>query len=151
MVNTAFAIETFLEGTRTDERRIAEMMEKGELLVEAETNIGRIVASVYTEKRGQRGYFGMLAVDPALQGTGLGRKMVEAVEEHCRKSGCKHMDIVVLSLRPELLPLYRKVGYAETAQKSYTHCATVSSRKSETLRTPKISRTSEGMARRSSS
>lgn len=45
VVNAAFAIEAFLDGTRTDETRIAEMMQKGDS--------GRIVASVYTEKRGE--------------------------------------------------------------------------------------------------
>jgi GNAT superfamily N-acetyltransferase len=58
----------------------------------------------------------MLAVDPSLQGAGLGRRMVEAVEEHCRRHGCKHVDIMVLSLRPELPPFYRKLGYIETGR-----------------------------------
>ncbi|HUO60248.1 MAG TPA: GNAT family N-acetyltransferase, partial [Candidatus Acidoferrales bacterium] len=61
-----------------------------------------------------RGYFGMLAVDPSRQGTGLGRKMVDAAEDHCRRVGCTHVDINVLSLRTELPPFYRKLGYTET-------------------------------------
>ena len=40
--------------------------------------------------------------------------MIAAVEDHCRRHNCKHMDMLALSLRPELLPLYRKLGYAET-------------------------------------
>ena len=119
VINAAFAIETFLDGTRTDQTRIAEMMQEGEFLVASEVSSGRIVASVYTETRGERGYFGMLAVDPTWQGTGLGRKMVEAAEDHCRKHGCKHMDITVLSLRPELPPFYRKLGYAETGTEDF--------------------------------
>src|SRR5215471_6684733 len=107
VVNAAFAIETFLDGSRTDEDRMAEMMRKGEFLVAeaaGENGLRRMVAVVYTELRGGRGYFGMLAVDPAQQGTGLGRLMVDAAEDHCRRHGCKHMDIMVLSLRPELPP-----------------------------------------------
>ncbi len=131
VVNAAFAIETFLEGTRTDEERTAEMMRKGEFLLAEEivtkkitdgvakdsavvNGTGRIVAAVYTELRGERGYFGMLSVDPSRQGTGLGRVMVEAAEDYCRKHGCKHVDIVVLSLRPDLPPFYRKLGYIQT-------------------------------------
>ena len=119
VVNAAYAIETFLDGTRTDETRMAEMLKKGEFLVAAEDDAGRIVASVYTEKRGQRGYFGMLAVEPSQQGSGLGRRMIEAAEEHCRVYGCKHMDIVVLSLRPELPPFYRRLGYTETGTEEF--------------------------------
>jgi ribosomal protein S18 acetylase RimI-like enzyme len=118
VVNAAFAIETFLDGTRTDEERMAELMQAGEFLV-AEDMSGRMVASVYTEVRGERGYLGMLAVAPARQGTGLGRQMVEAAERHCRGRGCKHMDMKVLSLRPELLPLYRKLGYVETGTEEF--------------------------------
>ena len=52
----------------------------------------------------------MLAVSPTRQGTGVGRIMVNAVEEYCRKNGCRHPDITVLTLRPELPPFYRKLG-----------------------------------------
>lgn len=113
LVNSAFAVETFLHGTRTDEERLAEMMRAGHLLV-AEEGPGDIAAAVYIELRGARGYFGMLSVDPARQGRGYGRRMVEAAEDFCRTRGCAAMDITVLSLRPELPPLYRKLGYTET-------------------------------------
>lgn len=113
VVNSAFAIETFINGTRTDAQQIAEMMQKGEFLV-AE---GRgIAACVYVERRGNRGYFGMLAVDPARQSKGLGKMMIEAAEQRTRKNGCADMDIWVLSLRPELLPFYQKLGYIQTGR-----------------------------------
>ncbi len=117
-VNAAFSIEGFLDGTRTDAERMSEMMTKGTFLV-AEDELGRIVGSVYTEMRGDRAYFGMLAVDPSMQGTGLGRKMVQAAELRCREQGAIFMDIAVLSLRPELLPLYRKLGYVETGTEEF--------------------------------
>lgn len=118
IVNAAFAIETFLDGPRIDEESMTEMMRKGEFLV-AEDAAGRIVATIYAEARGERGYFGMLAVDVLRQGKGLGRMMVNAAEEHCRKRGCKFMDLTVLSLRPELPPFYRKLGYAETGTQAF--------------------------------
>lgn len=117
LVNTAFSVETFLEGTRTDESRIAEMLGRGEFLV-AEDENGNIVGSVYTEARGNpgnpSGYLGMLAVDPAQQGKGLGRTLAEAAEARARSHGCKQMDIDVLSPRTDLIPFYRKLGYLET-------------------------------------
>ena len=118
MVNAAFAVEAFLDGTRTDEERMSELMRKGDFLL-AERDSGRVAACVYTEVRGERGYFGMLAVDPAEQGSGLGRCMVQAAEDRCRERGCKFMDITVLNLRPELPPFYRKLGYAETATEEF--------------------------------
>ena len=117
-INQAFAIETFLEGTRTDEVRLAEMMQTGEFLI-AQNGSSKIVASVYVEIKGKRGYLGMLAVDPAEQGTGLGRVMVDAVEEYCRNNGCSGVDLVVISLRTDLPPFYRKLGYAETGTEEF--------------------------------
>jgi GNAT superfamily N-acetyltransferase len=118
VTNAAFAVETFLEGLRTDERRVAEMMRLGNFLVA----LGRgeqIIASVYVELRGARGYFGMLAVDPMFQGKGIGARMVRAAEDYCRERGCKVMDITVLSLRPELLPFYHRLGYAESGTEEF--------------------------------
>ena len=118
IANAAFAIETFLEGSRTDHERMAAMMQKGEFLV-GEDQSGRLLASVYIEKRGEGAYLGMLAVDPTRQGSGIGRQMTEAAEAYCREHGCRYIDIVVLSLRPELLPLYRKLGFVETGTEEF--------------------------------
>jgi N-acetylglutamate synthase-like GNAT family acetyltransferase len=111
LVNTAFNVEIFLEGIRTDENNVKELMQKGQFFL-LEGNTSAIVASIYTELRGERGYFGMLAVDPSLQGKGLGRTMVEFAENYCREYGCTIMDLKVLSPRKELPVYYEKLGYA---------------------------------------
>jgi predicted N-acetyltransferase YhbS len=122
MINSAFAIETFLEGTRTDDERLAAMMRKG-IILAAEDSAGRLLGCVYTEVRpaasGTRGYLGQLAVDPAHQGKGLARRIFQAAEEHLRRQGCEAVDITVLSLRPELPPIYRRYGYVETGTEEF--------------------------------
>ena len=118
VVNAAFAIESFIEGPRTDDAQMARHMQTGDFLI-LEDRAGRVLASIYVELRGERGYFGMLAVDPARQGLGLSRAMVEAAESHCRERGCRHMDIAVLSPRAELVPFYNKLGYVETAREAF--------------------------------
>jgi GNAT superfamily N-acetyltransferase len=118
LINAAFAIETFLAGTRTDEQGLAEMMQKGSFFVRCDQS-GNLLATVYVEQRGSRGYFGMLAVDPAYQGQGLGRAMVKAAEDYCRDQGCTVMDLTVLSLRPELLPFYASLGYVKIGAEQF--------------------------------
>jgi len=117
LTNQAFAIEPFLDGERTSAPEIQAMFGTGEFLIAIANDV--LVASVYTEVRGDRGYFGMLSVRASQQGTGLGRTMIQAAEQHCRTQGCKSMELTVLSLRTELPPLYRKFGYHETGRKPF--------------------------------
>jgi ribosomal protein S18 acetylase RimI-like enzyme len=121
MINAAFSIETFLEGERTDEEGLSAMMRKGDLLA-AEDRDGQLVGCVYTEVRGERGYMGMLTVNPARQRSGLGTRIMDAAEEHLRRQGCVAVDILVLNLRTELPPIYRRHGFVETGtQKEGLH------------------------------
>ena len=119
LINAAFAAaEPFMSGPRTDSERLADSMTRGTILL-AEDEAGTLVASVYTEVRGQRGYVGMLAVEGARQKAGVGRRMMQAAEDHLRAKGCTEVDITVLSLRPELPPLYRKLGFVETGTEPF--------------------------------
>ena len=124
LVNSAFAIEDFLEGTRTDEARLAAMMEKGKMLI-AEDEAGTLLGTVYFELRGHRGYLGMLAVDPAQQGRGLARRLVEAAEDRFREAGCDEVEIIVLNMRPELLPIYERFGFVQTGTTQFTPSRTL--------------------------
>jgi GNAT superfamily N-acetyltransferase len=124
VVNAAFAIEAFIDGPRIDDAQMAELMQSGEFLIleddaALEDDAGRVIASIYVELRSDREYLGMLAVDPARQGLGLGRVMVVAAESHCRDRGCRQMDIAVLSPRAEIVPFYNKLGYFETAREPF--------------------------------
>lgn len=118
IVNSAFSVETFLEGTRTDEKQLADTMNKGNVLV-VEEEESRPLGCIYFEVRGERGYMGMLAVEPERQGQGLSTLLVGTAEDHLRRAGCEAVDISVLSLRPELLPLYRRFGFVESGKEEF--------------------------------
>jgi GNAT superfamily N-acetyltransferase len=118
LVNSAFSIESFLDGTRTDEQGLSAMMQKGAILI-AEDAVGAPIGCVYAEIRGDRGYLGMLTVDPLRQRTGLGTRIMRAAEDYLQSQGCMAVDIAVLSLRTELPPIYRRCGYAETGTAPY--------------------------------
>lgn len=120
LINAAFAVETFLKGPRTDPERLAAAIKNGAILL-AEDAGGGIAASVYVELRGNRGYAGMLAVNPGRQRTGLGARMMGEAEAYLRRHGCEAVDITVLSLRPELPPLYRKLGFVETGTEPFVY------------------------------
>lgn len=138
-INAAFALaEPFMSGPRTDPERLAAAMAKGTILL-AEEEDGLVLASIYTELRGDRGYIGMLAVAPDRQRSGIGRRMMQAGEEYLRAHGCVAVDITVLSVRTELPPVYRTYGYVQTGTEPFvyphplkdgleTHCIVMSKR-----------------------
>jgi GNAT superfamily N-acetyltransferase len=119
VINQAYAVERFfVEGHRTSEAAIAGRLVNAHavfLVVDDPANPDELAGAVYVEIRRERGYFAMLAVDPRRQGTGLGRVLVTAAEDHCRAAGCTFMDIEVVNLRSELPAFYAKFGYAPYA------------------------------------
>jgi len=136
LINQAFAVETFMTGPRTDPERLAASLQRGAILL-AEDGSGQLIASIYVEIRGNRGYAGMLAVAPARQRSGIGSRMMQAAEDHLRARGCVALDITVLSLRTELPPIYRAYGFVETGTEPFdyphplkdglqTHCIVMS-------------------------
>jgi GNAT superfamily N-acetyltransferase len=118
LVNTAFKVERFfIEGDRINPENVREMMRRGKFML-AEGG-SAMIACVYVEIREQRGYFGLLAVDPSRQRRGFGRKMVEQAESYARAAGCEFMDLRIVNLRTELPPFYRRLGYVETGTEPF--------------------------------
>lgn len=112
VVNLAYRLEEFfVHGDRTDEAEIAGMLDAGRFLVLEEEGRPELAGCVYVEVRGDRGYFGMLSIDPELQGGGRGRRLITAVEEACRAAGCGHLDLVIVDLRTELPAFYERLGF----------------------------------------
>lgn len=114
LVNLAFrrAESFFVDGDRIDIERVRGLMHQGMFLL-AEDAAG-LAGCVYVELRGERGYFGLLAVEPSKQRLGLGRQLALEAEELARAAGCRTMDIQTVNVRTELPPIYRKMGYVET-------------------------------------
>ena len=114
VINCAFrSVEHFfIDEDRIDVQTVINCLGAGSFLV-AEGE-GVVVGCVYVEPRGARAYLGLLAVDPASQRRGLGSILMNAAEDHCRKFGCRFMDIRIVNLREELPLFYGRRGYIET-------------------------------------
>jgi len=117
LINSAYRVEAFFKiGDRIDESDVLAKLQSGQsdfLVVDSATG-GGMSGGVYVELRGDRGYFGLLSVDPDAQGTGLGRVLVEAAVAHCRAAGCVALDIDIVNLRTELPSFYAKFGFTQT-------------------------------------
>jgi ribosomal protein S18 acetylase RimI-like enzyme len=118
LINTAFLVErSFIERDRTNPEIVRALMEKGKFLLADDGP--SLAACVYVELRGERGYLGMLSVDPARQRMGLGRQLVSAAETFFRDAGCRFSDLLIVNVRTELLIMYRQLGYVETGTAPY--------------------------------
>ena len=113
-INSAFrkAESFFIDRDRIDAESVRASMEKGQFLI-AEDN-GALAGCVYVEQRGEGAYLGLLAVDPALQRTGIGSALMNAAENHGSKMGCRFMDLRIVNLREENHVFYSRRGYVET-------------------------------------
>jgi GNAT superfamily N-acetyltransferase len=114
VINRAYRVEAFfVGGDRVTPAQVEARLATADavFLVIDDPEPGRLAGCVFVEVRGERGYFGLLSVDPDRQKQGLGRVLVEAAENHCRAAGCRFLDLDVVDLRNELPPFYRRLGY----------------------------------------
>lgn len=104
-----------LDGRRTDAAAVAELVARaGSRILLAEQD-GQLVASCHVERQGDTGYFGMFAVDPAEQGSGLGKCVLAEAERIAREEwACRAMHMTVIVQRDELIGWYQRRGYRRT-------------------------------------
>jgi predicted N-acetyltransferase YhbS len=110
LINEAFAVEkVVIEGERINSEKVHALFETGDFLVlyEAEELLG----CVYVEMKNERGYLGLLGVQPSRQKSGFGRRLTTAAEDFLRKAGCEVVDLRIVSARTELPPIYERLGY----------------------------------------
>lgn len=114
LINAAFAVEQVsFDGDRVDAAGVREYMKAGTFLVTED--VAGLAGCVYIEAHGERSYLGLLSVEPARQGCGLGRRLMAEAEGFARGAGCRVMDLRVISPRAgQLLPFYLRLGYHET-------------------------------------
>jgi len=104
-----------LGGQRIDPAGIAEVIAKAFSRVIVFERNGRFIACCHIERQGRACYFGMFAVDPALQGVGVGKlAMIEAERAARDDFDCSEMQMTVITMRDELIAWYERRGYKRT-------------------------------------
>ncbi len=106
-----------LDGTRTDEQEVAELINQSENYILLYERDGQLQASVHLAQRGTHAYLGMFAVAPTMQGQGIGKQLLGAAETLVLEEwGCESLQMAVISLREELIEWYVRRGYNKTSQ-----------------------------------
>ena len=114
VINLAYRVEDFfIDGSRTNPADVKSRLETpGACFIVVDSDESdTLTAVVFVDVHDRRGHFAVLSVDPAFQGNGLARILIDAVEEHCRNAGCGALDLEVVNLRRELPAFYTKFGF----------------------------------------
>ena len=106
-----------LDGQRTDEESIKSIILAAdnyiELAIDSETS--EILGLVHLKHETHETlYFGMLTVIPEAQSRGLGKQLLQHIENHSRARGFKNIRISVIHLRAELIAYYERRGFKPT-------------------------------------
>jgi ribosomal protein S18 acetylase RimI-like enzyme len=73
---------------------------------------GRIITTIMAGYEGHRGWINYLAVDPGHRRKGIGRTMMEAVEEKLSRMGCPKINLQVRETNLTAIEFYQRLGYS---------------------------------------
>lgn len=106
-----------LGGQRTDIDEVSQLIEKpGSLFLLCHVE-GKLAASIHLEQWGQMAKFGMLAVNPSLQGRGMGKRLLLEAEGWVGSAWqSEKAGMTVLTFREELIAYYERRGYGRTGR-----------------------------------
>lgn len=108
-----------LAGQRTDPAGVLDSISAADSVVVLAERDEALVACCHVQRRGERCYFGMFAVDPSRQGGGLGGQAMTYAEELARtRWGCTVMEMTVIRQRTDLIAFYERRGYTDTGRRS---------------------------------
>jgi ribosomal protein S18 acetylase RimI-like enzyme len=107
-----------LDGRRTDEAGIAAVLADPDATVLLAERDGRVLGCCELRRVGELAYFGTFAVDPASQGGGIGRRLLERADaEAVRRWGSPAMEMTVIAQRADLVAWYERLGFAATGER----------------------------------
>ena len=107
-----------IEGPRTDAATLQGLIESKDEEVFVAERDGQIIGCVQVSNKGAGlAYLGLLAVDPDIQASGLGKAMIAfAEQEAVARFGAKAIEMTVVSRRPELIAYYERRGFIATGE-----------------------------------
>lgn len=103
---------------RTDEADVLKVYEQpGSIILKYTNDAGEIIGTVNLQQHERGVYLGMFAVNPNVQGGGIGKQLLKAADEHAKTIGSATIYMSVISVRSELIDWYKRHGYAETGER----------------------------------
>lgn len=102
--------------TVPDADEIRRRFDEGEIWVALKNE--KIVETVSTVAEGEKLYFRSMAVSPAAQGLGVGRKLLETVENFAIENGFKSLFLYTTQFLASAIKLYEQSGFVRGADET---------------------------------
>ncbi|MBX2965227.1 MAG: GNAT family N-acetyltransferase [Cyclobacteriaceae bacterium] len=127
LVNSAYRGDTgrqgwtteadLIDGSRTDAELLRALIETPGSIILKYVDDGKIIGCVELRKEDNKLYLGMLTVNPAIQGKGIGKALLKAAEDEASQQNCEAVFLGVLTGRKELIDWYIRHGYSDTGKR----------------------------------
>ncbi|MEK8090745.1 GNAT family N-acetyltransferase [Thermithiobacillus plumbiphilus] len=106
-----------LGGQRTDAGEVRELIETDDSLILLGYQGPDLAGSLHLKREGGSAYLGMFAIQPTLQGAGLGKRFIDEAERIAREEWqVQTMRMSVIGFRQELIAYYERRGYRRTGE-----------------------------------
>lgn len=131
LLNSAYRGETSKQGwtteahliageTRTNEASLKQVMEQyGSVFLKYTNSQQQTIGCVNLQQHGEKLYLGMFSVEPQLQGSGIGKQLLQAAEEYAKALHCTAIYMSVITVRTELIQWYERNGYKDTGERKF--------------------------------
>lgn len=106
-----------LGGVRTSIESMQEQLQTPGAVVLKAMKGSEIIGCVYLQNKTDHLYLGMLTVKPTLQGSGTGKRLLQAAEKYARSLALPAIKMTVITVRTELIAWYKRHGYADTGER----------------------------------
>lgn len=104
-----------LAGLRTNAEEIQRLIATDDSMFLLCTAKAELIGSVHLQKQAEQVYLGMVAVNPLLQGRGIGKQLLAAAEQAAQESWTVNKAVMsVIACRNELIAFYQRRGYRRT-------------------------------------
>lgn len=105
----------FLDGRRTGPDDVSTCIQRPRSRIVLAERDGQLAACAHVAEEDGAGYFGMFAVNPNVQGGGIGKLLLAECERIARSDwALPTMRMTVIDIRDELIAFYQRRGYQRT-------------------------------------
>ena len=106
-----------LNGKRIDEAGLIQLLNNPDSLILIARSDETILATIHAHRETDTVHFGLFAVEPSLQGGGIGKELLAYAEsEAMQQWGVATAIMEVITYRAELIEYYERRGYIRTGE-----------------------------------